>query len=215
MTLSRPLFAAVIIAGTAPPASAASVLGDAFTFELGTPFGTDPAISGTVGAPGDDIDGADSGGSSVTVEWIDGDTVDINFFGGFSASATDLVTRLADLDFEDGGVTAPVAGVTFGRAGSSIDEFIGDEEPGQPPLSAFVEPVLSFTGTSFAATFAFFDLLLLADRPPLRYDVAIAPDNAPIPLPGGLPLLTGALGLLATRRRRPWVAPVDGTDARA
>ena len=201
MPLSRPLAAAALLAGAAPPASAASVLGDAFAFELGTPFGTDPPISGPAGAPGNDIDGEDPGGSSVTVEWIDGRHVGIDFFGGFFADATDLFTRLADLAFADGGEAALITGVTFDRAGSNIDEFVGDEESDQPPPSAFVEPVLSFTDTSFAATFASFDLGLLADGPRLRCDVATAPVVAPIPLPGALPLLAGALGLRALGAR--------------
>lgn len=199
----------LILGALAGPGHAATVTGD--TFRLGFfdgPGEVAPSlgavVEGTAGAAGNDVEAEFENGTFFTVDWVDDDSVDVSFFGGFGATdGFDLAYTLSSLDFALGGVATPITGVTFNRGASNIDEFLGDEEIGQPPLSAFQEPVLSFTDTSFTATFAFFDSRLIGDGPRLRYDVAAGPAAPPpVPLPAAMPLLAGALGLLVAWRRR-------------
>ena len=194
-------------------AHAGTLQNDPFTFQLGTASGVRPVIGGIAGLKGFDI-AEDSGGTTVEVDWVDGDTVDVAFLGGFSDDAAGLFYELAGLDFLEAGLPVPITGVTFDRAGSGIDGLLGNLDLGQPPANAFVEPSITFTDTSFTATFASFDLRLIGDGPRLRYDVATGsepppvvpdpgPSPAPIPVPAaGFALLGGLAALGALRRRR-------------
>lgn len=151
-------------------AHAASMMGDSFTFEFTDTSGSFGTLTGTAGSAGLDIDDA-LGSIQVDVNFVDDDTVDVAFYGSASYP---LSYSLSSLDFLNGLASAPIAGVTFNRAGSNIDEFIGDTAIGQPSASEFVEPVISFTDTSFTADFSYFNDLLIADGPRLRYDISLA-----------------------------------------
>lgn len=172
-----------------------------FEFELkdgGVSLGT---ATGTAFSPGRDIDET-LGGANVEVEWVTDTSVDISFFSGVDGSSG-VEYIVSGLEFLDGLIAKTIAGVTFNRGASDIDDFLGDTSIGQPPLSAFVEPVLSFTDTSFAAEFSFFDPGLVADGPRLRYDLTLAGGTPVVPVPASMVLmLTGLGGLLAARRRK-------------
>lgn len=202
LKLSTAIALAISVSGAA---HASSIFGD--TFELafidsGIKAGTVPGfptISG-VADPGTqfDIDQSVPGAQSdvnIDVNWVDEDSVDISFFGSLFDQHADNGYELSSLDFG-----RAITGVTFNRLASDIDDFIGDDSLGQPLESEFVEPIITFTDTSFEAVFGYWNQFLVADGPRLRYDVTLAP--APVPLPAGAILLLSGLGALALRRCR-------------
>lgn len=102
---------------------------------------------------------------------------------------------LSDLDFFNGTSIKTISGVTFDRLGSDIDEFFGDTASGQPPASAFFEPLLSFDCNSFTASFSSFDSGLVADEPRLRYQLRLGSVDSSESTRGP-PIAAGSSGLL-------------------
>ncbi len=185
------------------PAQAASILGDTFDFT----FFDDGATIGTTSADADPTTRFDIAtvfgsfpGTSIEVNWVDADSVDISFFGG-ALAGNNLGYTLSSLDFMTDNAPVPIADVIFNRADSDIDDFIGDVNIGQPPESAFVEPDINVTDTSFTANFSFFDERLIADGPRLRFDVVFDTSPSQVPLPAsGLLLMAGCASVLGLRR---------------
>lgn len=201
----RHLFPLLILLGTsASIASGASIFGDDFDFEF-FDDGNSIGLASGMADPGTfrDIDAVlgSSPGTSIEVNWVSEASVDVSFFGG-QLSGTNVGYTLSSLDFAMAGVLSPIAGVSFNRALSDVDDFIGDTSLGQPPVSAFVEPLLTFTDTSFTASFSSFDNTLIGDGVRLRYDVSFASTPGAVPLPAsGLMLFAGVAGILGMRRR--------------
>lgn len=197
--IRRFLLAAVLsVSATSSCLALTTLAAIPFTFTINSSNHAPRAIAGTGGV--NIVDGDMGEGTAGNVTFVDGDTIDISFFGGFQGvDAFDLVVNLSGLSFLLNGVPTPITGVTFNRAGSNIDEFIGDVASGQPALGDFSEPILASTATSFEARFPFFHQLLLGDGPRLRYDIQISA----VPLPAALPfLLTGLAGLAGLRLRK-------------
>lgn len=199
----RPLL--ILLSAFAMPGQAASLFGDSFDFA----FFDDGATIGTASGTADagtlrDIDTVlgFAPGTTIEVNWVDDDSVDVSFFGG-GLSGINLGYTLSSLDFSMSGGLTPIAGVSFNRADSDVDDFIGDTSIGQPPLSAFSAPDLAFTDTSFTATFASFDSILIGDGLRLRYDIRFATPPGSVPLPAsGLLLIVAVAATCATRRRK-------------
>lgn len=192
--------AGAIALGWASTSDAGVVSLSDFDFELKDGGGSLGTTTGTAFSPGRDVDTVLSG-ASVEVDWITETSVDVSFFGGVDGSAG-AEYILSGLNFFDGLTAKTIADVTFNRGASDIDDFIGDTSIGQPPLSAFQEPVLSFTDTSFTARFSFFDPVLVADGPRLRYDLTLAGNAPVVPVPASLALMLTGLGSLWVARRR-------------
>jgi hypothetical protein len=197
----RFFLAACLSVLSASSSLALTLAADPFTFLITASGLPDRSATGTGGVNLS----ADMGeGTAGEVTFVDADTIDIAFFGGFDVNdAFDLVTSLSGLNFSMNGLSTPITGVTFNRAGSNIDEFIGDVANGQPALSDFVIPVLALTATSFEAQFSFFHHGLLGDGPRLRYDLSFGTPVSTVPLPASLPfLISGLAGLSGLRLRK-------------
>jgi hypothetical protein len=143
------------------------------------------------------------GGEDVEVNWVDADSFDFAFIG---AERDNLSYSLSDLDFKDAsGAVYKIIGASFNRNASAVDEFLESaENPSGVPEDLFFEPTVSFTGNSVTALFSFFDGQLGGDGVRFRYDVILAPEIAPVPLPAPILLLGGsviALVRLGKKRR--------------
>jgi hypothetical protein len=147
--------------------------------------------------------------------WVDGDTF---FVSGSDRSAiVGLVFELAGLNFLQGGVPATIASVVFDPIATDLSGFAG--------FTSIVGPSIEFTKTSIKITLDFIpdaapieqefidqgigeegDLInVAADGVRFFFDVTARPiDQGPaaVPLPAGVWLLGGAVGLLAAASRR-------------
>jgi hypothetical protein len=173
-------------------AAGGSILGDTFQGSLDVDATTTGPLSGVAGSPGDDINSFPPVGDGILrIEWVDQDSVDVEFFiGGLGHDLVGGIVTLSDLDFKVNGKGARITGVTFNRGASNVDEFFAG--------NTLVGPDIAFTDHSFTATLSMSEGLV-ADGPRLRYDVTVA-----VPEPATLPLLVTGVGaaLLIGRRRR-------------
>ena len=137
--------------------------------------------TGVAGVAGPDIE---SGALSlVEINWLDGDTFELDFFG--NGPLTNLVFQLTDLDFVTGMMDEDIVGLNLVSAAFGFD----------------VD--LAFTANTITITFPFLDTIMAADGEILVIDVLTAASvSAPeIPLPAGAVLFLTGLGALAARRR--------------
>lgn len=130
-------------------------------------------------------------------------------FESLSGTATISVDRGAAVE------EAAIASVLLDSDGDGLDD-IGFALAGDADLAFDAGDVISFSGAFDVAGLDLGDLSEtalpslftsqagLGDALDFRLSVAASevPDVAPVPVPAGLPLLAGALGLLALRRRR-------------
>ncbi len=167
--------------------NAASIIGDTFEASLtidGITYGPFSGVADTNASTDNFF--SDGGGvnGEFSVTWVDDDSVDVFFFvGGLPGELQDASFTLSGLNFSSGGQPRDVAGVTFNRAASDVDEFVQG--------FSLVGPDLSFTPTSITGTVSM-SLGLAADGPRLRSDVIVA--ASPVPEPATLPLFLIGLG---------------------
>lgn len=207
---------AIVLSLVAGAASASTVSSNPFDFRA--VFGPDePQSSVTAGSVAGSCDpfdgtgcdgGIDSNGTTVFIDWVDGDSFDIGIAGN---PETDFNVRITDLLFAG---DAEVTSLTFNLGGGdpansqNIDGFLFDPvnnptAPDAPSISTdvFLNP---FTDT-YTLSIDFNDVsdLLWADAVTMRFDVGFADPVSVVPLPaGGLMLLTGLAGFAGARRLR-------------
>lgn len=154
-----------------------------------------------------------SGGTGFEMAWVDGDTF---FVAGLDRVAiVDMVFELAGLNFLQGAIPAGIVSVVFDPVATKLSDFVGN--------TSIVGPTIAFTASSIKITLDLIpdnapaeqefidagiaepgDLVnLAADGIRFYFDVTATPDGpAAVPLPAGVWLLGGAIGLLAVARRR-------------
>lgn len=168
---------------------------------LGTP-GTAGVCDIFSDASGCDLDTGAGVVPRLLVDWVDGDSFDIFFFGeiGFGNTAS-VSFALADLFFEMSGVPVDILDVVLNRADSNLDGFLASV--GNPTGAIFSDPVISVLKSGVSAQFNDYSGQLDADGPRFRFDVRTStPVVAAVPVPAGAVLLASALfGLGALRRR--------------
>ena len=137
--------------------------------------------TGFAGSAGPDIES--NALTLLEVNWLDGDTFELDFFG--NGPLTNLVFELTDLDFTTGMMDEDIVGLNLVSAafGFTVD--------------------VVFTANTITITFPFLDTIMAADGEILVFDVLTAPSvSAPeVPLPAGAWLFLTGLGVLAARRR--------------
>lgn len=165
---------------TAMDARAGVITGDSFDLTV-TENGIElDQQSGIAGAMGPDIDS--NALSQLTIDWLDGNTVELDFFG--SSPLTNLVIELSDLDFNTAGVDEDIIGLNIVSAlfGFTVD--------------------LAFTASTITIAFPALDTIMAADGEILVIQVLTAPSapTAEVPLPAGIWLFLSGLGALGARR---------------
>lgn len=170
---------------TAPYSFAASITGDNFTVTVseGSSF-ISATGSGVAGAPGVDVALFPSS-SIFNVDWIDGNTFQIDWFSGENAFLQNLTIALTDLNFTHLGLPDDIVGVT------------------PLPLADFDWPkTVSFTANSITVVYPDLTNIQAADGSRPSFDVIT---KTVVPIPATLPLLAmglGVLGFAAAKRRR-------------
>ena len=171
------------------------ITGDSFQASLTVDSVVSGPFSGVAGSAGDDIREVPAVGADglFRVEWVDEDSVDVEFYiGGLNNALNDGSFTISGLDFQDGGTPRAITGVSFNYAESNVGTYADG--------GSLVGPALTFTATSFTGVLSMSEGLL-ADGPRLRYDLTIA--AVPEPATTSMLLLgAGLCGLAARRVRR-------------
>ena len=194
--------ATLFVAIQVSAASAATVTGDTFSLtvsENGTVLGTE---MGVAGAPGADIELGAAIGGFLELDWLDGDTVQLDFFSSLGTALNNLTFEIAGLDFMDMMQPASIVDVVVSSSVFNLGA------------------IITFDANSILIRFPSLSLVQAADGEILTLDVVAAvsgttppmdptptpmppvdpnPPAAIVPLPAGFLIYLTGLGLISRR----------------